>query len=633
MDGQKKKQWGVTNPISEAHPSSSDLALNDSLIEALKAQNNFETPEGQNRRDKVVEEFVRRACKAKRLPASAADNAGGCIFTFGSYNLGVHGPTSDIDTLCVVPKHINMEDFFAHFPPTFKEMTNEEDITEFNPVSEAYVPIIKMEYLGVSIDLIFASLPTRSSVTSELKLTDKDVIRGLDDTGMRSVNGTRVSNELRELVPQIKAFRHATRAIKLWSNQRAIYGAVFGFPGGVAWAIMVARICQLYPFACGATVLMKFFNLMMKWPWPRPVMLKTIEESSLGLKVWNPQLYNGDRAHLMPVITPAFPSMCSTHTIMQGTMQVMMQEFKRADEIVGAIHAGKKSWSDLFERHTFFTKDHKYYLSVIAFAQTKDGREKLKGLVQSKVRLLAKGIEEGGEVGVESARPYIKAFERVHRCKNQDEIDRVKQGSMAYYLDAVEVAKLAASNPALEVTNGAIVTTNGAVTDIVKKDEEMEDREIIVYTSVFYIGLTLPPGPARSIDISFPVADFVRFVKGATDFDENSMEVRVVHTRNHDLPADVFQPGETRPEKKKKEKKEKKSSAKRPYAEAGLDDVGSDNCSIYMLAVCPSRAWTPGFQADGDAHAYRIVSKKQRNSADQISMEWHLRHAHSRLLG
>lgn len=69
---------------------------------------------------------------------------------------------------------------------------------------------------------------------------------------------------------------------------RAIYGAVFGYPGGIAWAIMVARICQLYPMACGATILAKFFNLMHKWNWPRPVMLKDHEVGEFGLRVWNP---------------------------------------------------------------------------------------------------------------------------------------------------------------------------------------------------------------------------------------------------------------------------------------------------------------------------------------------------------
>jgi poly(A) polymerase len=211
---------------------------------------------------------------------------------------------SDIDTLAVVPKHVNRDDFFDHFPDIFRELSSADDINEFVPVREAYVPIIKMEYCRVSIDLIFVSLPSQSTVPRDLALSDKTLLRGLDDVGMRSVNGTRVTAELLDSVPQVKAFRHATRAIKLWSTrkspcgryylytnaspERAIYGAVFGYPGGVAWAIMVARICQLYPFACGATILSKFFTLMGKWHWPRPVMLKEIEGGTMGLRVWNP---------------------------------------------------------------------------------------------------------------------------------------------------------------------------------------------------------------------------------------------------------------------------------------------------------------------------------------------------------
>lgn len=169
---------------------------------------------------KVAEEFIRRVGKKKGLPQSTIDNAGGKIFTFGSYALGVYGPSSDIDTLCVAPKHVDMDDFFDFFPATFRDMSKASEISEFVPVRESYVPIIKLEYCGVSIDLLFASLPTVSSVPNNMDLLDKTVLRGLDDSAMRSVNGTRVCRELLDSVPQVKSFRHALRAVKLWSNRK-----------------------------------------------------------------------------------------------------------------------------------------------------------------------------------------------------------------------------------------------------------------------------------------------------------------------------------------------------------------------------------------------------------------------------
>lgn len=71
---------------------------------------------------------------------------------------------------------------------------------------------------------------------------------------------------------------------------RAIYSNIVGFPGGVAWAMLVARVCQLYPQATGSVIVGKFFRIMNKWNWPQPVLLKQIEDGPLQVKVWNPKV-------------------------------------------------------------------------------------------------------------------------------------------------------------------------------------------------------------------------------------------------------------------------------------------------------------------------------------------------------
>lgn len=67
------------------------------------------------------------------------------------------------------------------------------------------------------------------------------------------------------LVPDVNTFRDSLRTIRLWAKRRGIYSNLLGFPGGVAWALMTARICQLYPTASASTVVSKFFPIYYQW--------------------------------------------------------------------------------------------------------------------------------------------------------------------------------------------------------------------------------------------------------------------------------------------------------------------------------------------------------------------------------
>jgi poly(A) polymerase len=77
----------------------------------------------------LVKAFVKKVSLANGLSEAAASAAGGKIFTFGSYRLGVHGPGSDIDTLCVVPKHVTREDFFETFEMMLRELDGVTEIS------------------------------------------------------------------------------------------------------------------------------------------------------------------------------------------------------------------------------------------------------------------------------------------------------------------------------------------------------------------------------------------------------------------------------------------------------------------------------------------------------------------------
>lgn len=132
----------------------------------------------------------------------------------------------------------------------------------------------------------------------------------------------------------------------------------------------------------------------------------------------------------MPVITPAYPSMCATFNITRSSMTIINRELKRALQISESIMGGKRPWSDLFVKHTFFTAGYKYYISVISAAKTKESHTIWSGYVESKVRMLVQKLEQHQSIAL--AHPFNKGYERHHRCQNEKEIEYVQEGSLDF---------------------------------------------------------------------------------------------------------------------------------------------------------------------------------------------------------
>nr|XP_043629934.1 nuclear poly(A) polymerase 1 [Erigeron canadensis] len=395
FNNQKNGQrLGITEPISLGGPTEFDVIKTNELEKFLADAGLYESHEEAisreevlGRLDQIVKIWVKKVSRARGLSEQLVQEANAKIFTFGSYRLGVHGPGADIDTLCVGPRHADrQEDFFGELKKMLIEMP---DVTDMHPVPDAHVPVMKFKLNGVSIDLLYARL-SLWVIPEDLDISHDSILQNADEQTVRSLNGCRVTDQILRLVPNIQNFRTTLRCMKFWAKRRGVYSNVVGFLGGINWALLVARICQLYPNALPSMLVSRFFKVYTQWRWPNPVMLCAIVEGSLGLQIWG-RNYN-DKFHLMPIITPAYPSMNSSYNVSPSTLVIMTEEFKRGHDICEAMVLHNGGWHELFEPYRFF-EAYKNYLQIDIAAENDDDMLNWKGWVISRLRQLVKKIE------------------------------------------------------------------------------------------------------------------------------------------------------------------------------------------------------------------------------------------------
>lgn len=61
-------------------------------------------------------------------------------------------------------------------------------MTDLHAVEDAFVPVIKLKYCDIDLDILFARLALKE-VSDDQTLTDDNLLRNLDDKSIRSLNG------------------------------------------------------------------------------------------------------------------------------------------------------------------------------------------------------------------------------------------------------------------------------------------------------------------------------------------------------------------------------------------------------------------------------------------------------------
>ncbi|KAJ1495940.1 Poly(A) polymerase central domain-containing protein [Baffinella frigidus] len=328
-------------PLSEKGPSASDEELNRRWVDELHLHGAFETSTNNATREKTLDAversvsgWVRTVCEQQGL--AIEDPRELCrVIPFGSYCLGVHSSDSDIDVLCIVPSHVSRDVFMEDVPGVLASLPG---VTKLHCLPEAFVPVIKFEMNGVDVDLGVAQMPY-DSIPLDLDISEDEHLKLIPDPkDVTCLNGPRVTCEILRRVPHVENFRTFLRCIKLWARRRGVYSNITGFPGGVAWGIMAAKACQLYPNMIPSQLLEKFFFLYKNWNFQNAVLVAPLVEcrapsGAVYMAAWDAKLPPGQKRP-MSVITPTYPAANATFNSSHSTLAVVKHEIAHAYEIV-----------------------------------------------------------------------------------------------------------------------------------------------------------------------------------------------------------------------------------------------------------------------------------------------------------
>ncbi|KAI9907429.1 hypothetical protein PsorP6_003645 [Peronosclerospora sorghi] len=335
----------------------------------------------------IFRQWVKQICINKGVPEEMAVDAGGQILVSGSYRLGVNEPGADIDTICVAPRHVTREDFFSSLKDIFLQHPK---VSNLVAIEGAIVPILTFDYEEINIDLQIAILP-RNSIPENLNILDDHVLVGVDPATEKSLNGPRVTELMIKLTPNRESFISVLRIVRRWAKRRGLYSNKMGYLGGVNWCILVCFINQLYPTAAPSTLLLRFFMVLNNWKWPLAIQLCKTHDANLGLEVWNANAGH-NRYQVMPILTPAYPSMNSSFNVSTQSLMVMKEEFKRGLTIVqDVLSKGGSEWAPLFEPSDFFAV-HQHYLAVEVYTGKKDEEQAWCGFCESRMRKLVESL-------------------------------------------------------------------------------------------------------------------------------------------------------------------------------------------------------------------------------------------------
>jgi len=350
-----------------------------------------------------VESWYAQKTKGTRLdvPPRNRDRIPPRLVDFGSMHL--QGPLhcgSDIDMLFVVEYSPEFDDWktqLKDFERFVMDCDGVSSICRFS-MSAFTPPLIRFRIEGFHIDLQFARVPQDAlrALHDESQLDidwEKRFYNRMDPPSLLGLRAVAVSRRIVKYVPDLNRFRTLLRAVKTWAKRRKIYKHAFGYPGGIAWAIMVAKICHEYHEEFKEKSLMglleQFFKFYDSLDWGQE---NVVSLGDLG-KGFNIYI----QSRFMIVLTPERDPNNCCHNINGSSLEAIRKEFRRANRIMKNVRGSPLAdiLLSICEPHDFFIR-YPVYLRFDIASWEKD--EFYQGLTAGALRKFTSQVHAYDEI-------------------------------------------------------------------------------------------------------------------------------------------------------------------------------------------------------------------------------------------
>ncbi|GAB4206100.1 MAG: hypothetical protein Fur006_62910 [Coleofasciculaceae cyanobacterium] len=366
-----KKDIGKNGMLSPS-PSSNLMQLLNDLEPELSQE--------QRQHRETILALVEQAC-AECLGFQAP------LHLVGSVRLGVQSPQSDLDVLCLIPAYMSGEAFLESVRQCVEGLCDSAQV-----VSSARIPLLRMRFEGVSVDLLYARRPSELGTLDPLTEAARPFF---EPVSWKALVGCLEADALTDIVCQyvpLESFRELLRAVRAWTKARQIHGNAWGFLGNFSWALLAAWSCTRYPQSGADTeleaLLAHFFQVLNQHDGSQPVAL-----TQAGRQ------YQRLHYDWLPVITSIEPCQNSARNVTRSTAQILRGELERGAAISEQVLAGNIGWDALFELADEKAQSD-WFLVLTASRENKDSLEACCGWLEGNAIGLVIALEQRLDVCV-----------------------------------------------------------------------------------------------------------------------------------------------------------------------------------------------------------------------------------------